>query len=95
MSTPASAPAAPGRTADLRNYAIVTGAYWADTIADGASRVLVLCYFYELGYADATADDIASRLAEALRHEISYSGDSECSCESHLALRAYDNRGQA
>ena len=35
---------------DLRNYAIVTGAYWADTIADGAIRVLVLFYFYELGY---------------------------------------------
>ena len=36
---------------DLRNYAIVTGAYWADTIADGAIRVLVLFYFYELGYS--------------------------------------------
>ncbi len=37
--------------ADLRNYALVTGAYWADTIADGASRVLVLFYFYERGYS--------------------------------------------
>ena len=36
---------------DLRNYAVVTGAYWADTIADGAIRVLVLFYFYELGYS--------------------------------------------
>ena len=36
---------------DLRNYALVTGAYWADTIADGAIRVLVLFYFYELGYS--------------------------------------------
>ncbi len=35
---------------DLRNYALVTAAYWADTIADGAIRVLVLFYFYELGY---------------------------------------------
>jgi MFS transporter, APGE family, 1-arseno-3-phosphoglycerate exporter len=35
---------------DLRNYAVVTGAYWADTIADGASRMLVLFYFYERGY---------------------------------------------
>jgi MFS family permease len=35
---------------DLRNYALVTGAYWADTIADGAIRILVLFYFYELGY---------------------------------------------
>jgi MFS family permease len=36
---------------DLRNYALVTGAYWADTVADGAIRVLVLFYFYELGYS--------------------------------------------
>jgi MFS family permease len=44
--------AAPARTSgDLRNYALVTGAYWADTIADGAIRVLVLFYFYELGYS--------------------------------------------
>lgn len=43
---------APGRAGgDLRNYAVVTGAYWADTIADGAIRVLVLFYFYELGYS--------------------------------------------
>jgi predicted MFS family arabinose efflux permease len=39
------------RRGDLRNYAIVTGAYWADTIADGASRMLVLFYFYERGYS--------------------------------------------
>ncbi|CAA9506781.1 MAG: MFS-type efflux pump ArsJ specific for 1-arseno-3-phosphoglycerate [uncultured Solirubrobacteraceae bacterium] len=39
------------RAGDLRNYVLVTGAYWADTIADGASRVLVLFYFYELGYS--------------------------------------------
>jgi MFS family permease len=45
-----SAPAASPR-GDLRNYAIVTGAYWADTIADGAIRILVLFYFYELGYS--------------------------------------------
>jgi predicted MFS family arabinose efflux permease len=43
--------AAAQRSGDLRNYAIVTGAYWADTIADGAVRVLVLFYFYELGYS--------------------------------------------
>jgi len=36
---------------DMRNYALVTGAYWADTVADGASRMLVLFYFYELGYS--------------------------------------------
>jgi MFS family permease len=40
----------PARSGDLRNYVLVTGAYWADTIADGAIRVLVLFYFHELGY---------------------------------------------
>ena len=48
--TTADTPAAP-RSADLRNYAIVTGAYWADTLTDGALRVLVLFYFYDLGYS--------------------------------------------
>ena len=46
-----AAPVAAQRRGDLRNYAVVTGAYWADTIADGAIRVLVLFYFYELGYS--------------------------------------------
>ncbi|MBJ7354678.1 MAG: organoarsenical effux MFS transporter ArsJ [Thermoleophilaceae bacterium] len=45
-----SASASPARSVDLRNYILVTGAYWADTIADGATRVLVLFYFYERGY---------------------------------------------
>jgi predicted MFS family arabinose efflux permease len=36
---------------DLRNYALVTGAYWTDTIADGAIRMLVLFYFHERGYS--------------------------------------------
>ena len=39
------------RTVDLRNYALVTGAYWADTVTDGAIRVLVLFYFYDRGYS--------------------------------------------
>ncbi|MSO96243.1 MAG: organoarsenical effux MFS transporter ArsJ [Thermoleophilia bacterium] len=43
-------PAAP-RSADLRNYAIVTGAYWAGTLTDGALRVLVLFTFYDLGFS--------------------------------------------
>ena len=30
---------------------VVTGAYWSDTITDGAIRVLVLFYFYERGYS--------------------------------------------
>ncbi len=34
----------------LRNYAIVTVAYWAFTITDGALRLLVLLHFHELGY---------------------------------------------
>jgi MFS family permease len=45
----AGAPPARGES-DLRNYALVTAAYWADTIADGAIRLLVLFYFYEQGY---------------------------------------------
>ncbi len=36
---------------DKRNYAIVTAAYWADTLVDGATRLLVLFYFYERGYS--------------------------------------------
>lgn len=39
------------REGDLRNYVLVTGAYWADTLADGASRILVLFFFYQLGYS--------------------------------------------
>jgi len=44
-------PAAAQRAADLRNYVLVTAAYWADTIADGAIRLLVLFFFYERGYS--------------------------------------------
>ncbi|MGK2954074.1 MAG: organoarsenical effux MFS transporter ArsJ [Solirubrobacterales bacterium] len=39
------------RQGDLRNYILVTAAYWADTVADGASRMLVLFFFYQLGYS--------------------------------------------
>ncbi len=42
------------RRADLRNYILVTGAYWVETLADGATRMLVLFYFYELGYSPFT-----------------------------------------
>jgi MFS family permease len=41
----------PERRGDLRNYAIVTAAYWADTVTDGAIRTLVLFYFYQRGYS--------------------------------------------
>ena len=34
----------------LRQYAIVTAAYWAFTLTDGALRMLVLLRFHELGY---------------------------------------------
>ncbi|MCX6393293.1 MAG: organoarsenical effux MFS transporter ArsJ [Solirubrobacterales bacterium] len=47
----ASAERADRRGPDLRNYILVTAAYWVDTLADGASRVLVLFFFYSLGYS--------------------------------------------
>ncbi len=34
----------------MRNYVLVTGAYWTDTLVDGAIRTLVLFYFDQLGY---------------------------------------------
>ncbi len=46
----ASDPTAPMPRGDLRNYALVTGAYWTDTLVDGATRTLVLFYFDKLGY---------------------------------------------
>lgn len=39
------------RSGDLRDYALVTGAYWADTVADGAIRMLVLFYFIQQGFS--------------------------------------------
>lgn len=36
--------------ANLRNYALVTAAYWGFTITDGALRMLVLLHFHLLGY---------------------------------------------
>lgn len=45
-----SSPNAPRPRGDLRNYALVTGAYWTDTLVDGATRTLVLFYFDRLGY---------------------------------------------
>jgi predicted MFS family arabinose efflux permease len=35
----------------LRNYLVVTGAYWAFTLTDGALRMLVLLHFHALGYS--------------------------------------------
>ncbi len=34
----------------IRNYILVTIAYWAFTLTDGALRMLVLLHFHELGY---------------------------------------------
>ncbi len=36
--------------AGLRNYSLVTGAYWGQTLSDGALRMLVLLHFNRLGY---------------------------------------------
>lgn len=36
---------------NLRNYIVVTGAYWAFTLTDGALRLLVLLHFFKLGYS--------------------------------------------
>ncbi|TBR43216.1 organoarsenical effux MFS transporter ArsJ [Marinomonas agarivorans] len=35
----------------VRHYLIVTGNYWAFTLTDGALRMLVILYFYQLGYS--------------------------------------------
>lgn len=35
---------------DLRNYGIVTAAYWGFTLTDGALRMLVLLHFHGLGF---------------------------------------------
>jgi len=36
---------------DIRNYAVVTAAYWSFTTSDGALRMLVLLHFHTLGYS--------------------------------------------
>jgi hypothetical protein len=38
----------------VRNYAIVTTAYFLFTLTDGAIRMLVLLHFYKLGYTPFT-----------------------------------------
>ncbi len=49
-----AAAAAIDRRGDLRNYVLVTAAYWVETLVDGATRMLVLFYFYDLGYSAFT-----------------------------------------
>ncbi|MET0094084.1 MAG: organoarsenical effux MFS transporter ArsJ [Sedimenticola sp.] len=36
--------------ASIRNYLVITGAYWGFTVTDGAIRMLVVLYFHQLGY---------------------------------------------
>ncbi|MEH8016629.1 organoarsenical effux MFS transporter ArsJ [Rheinheimera muenzenbergensis] len=36
--------------ADVRQYLVVTGNYWAFTLTDGALRMLIVLHFYQLGY---------------------------------------------
>jgi len=36
---------------NLRNYIVITGAYWGFTLTDGALRMLVLLHFFHLGYS--------------------------------------------
>jgi MFS family permease len=50
--TPSAKPSGSG--AGLRNYAIVTAAYWGFTLTDGALRMLVLFTFFKLGYSPFT-----------------------------------------
>lgn len=35
---------------ELRQYALITGNYWAFTLTDGALRMLVVLHFHQLGY---------------------------------------------
>jgi len=41
-------------TTQLRGYLVVTAAYWAFTLTDGALRMLVLGHFHALGYSPFT-----------------------------------------
>ena len=38
-------------SADIRQYLVVTGNYWAFTLTDGALRMLVVLHFHALGYS--------------------------------------------
>ncbi len=38
-------------TRALRQYALITGSYWAFTLTDGALRMLVVLHFHQLGYS--------------------------------------------
>jgi MFS family permease len=51
VETAGNAAEASAKRNGVRNYAMVTLAYWSDTLADGAIRTLVLFYFSQLGYS--------------------------------------------
>jgi predicted MFS family arabinose efflux permease len=38
-------------SADIRQYLLITGNYWAFTLTDGALRMLVVLHFHQLGYS--------------------------------------------
>lgn len=38
-------------SAEVRQYLLVTGNYWAFTLTDGALRMLVVLHFHSLGYS--------------------------------------------
>jgi hypothetical protein len=50
MTSSARTASAAAPRISIRNYAIVTAAYWAFTLTDGALRMLVLLHFNQLGY---------------------------------------------
>src|SRR4051812_9680046 len=50
MTAPARSVTTAAPAIALRSYAIVTAAYWAFTLTDGALRMLVLLHFNQLGY---------------------------------------------
>src|SRR4051812_48625172 len=41
----------PRQNSTIRQYALVTGNYWAFTLTDGALRMLVVLHFHLLGYS--------------------------------------------
>ncbi|RYY01955.1 MAG: organoarsenical effux MFS transporter ArsJ [Gammaproteobacteria bacterium] len=41
----------PRQNSTIRQYALVTGNYWAFTLTDGALRMLVVLHFHQLGYS--------------------------------------------
>ena len=56
---------AAAKRGDLRNYALVTGAYWADTLADGAISPALNEGSYDVA---ATATDPAGNAANDATH---------------------------